>query len=275
MVQSTRQFAGDSEDLRVKAWLNPTNASINYVNAAKLRHPNTGRWFLKSDRYLWLKSTSNARLWLCGIPGSGKTVLASTVIEDLKLDDGPETSVIYFFFSFSDQSKQKLEDMLKSLIFQLATARKFTKVHMMKLYQKCAGGHQQPQMEELVGVFEQMLGEVQNVTLVIDALDESKERRDLLRWITSSHQQCKFVLFSRSELDIKEALTSWLPPNCVLTLEDEPTGEDIKAYVHHRLEFESNLERMVSMHDEIIDALVEKAGGMWVFPRDGHCYPSY
>ena len=265
MVQSTRQFAEDSEDLRVKAWLNPTNASINYVNAAKLRHPNTGRWFLKSDRYLWLKSTSNARLWLCGIPGSGKTVLASTVIEDLKLDDGPETSVIYFFFSFSDQSKQKLEDMLKSLIFQLAASHKFTKVHLMELYQKCAGGHQQPQMNELVNLFEQMSAELRGVTVVLDALDESKERRDLLRWITSpANQLCKFILFSRSELDIEDGLASWLPSDRVVTLEDEPVGEDLKVYVHYRLEVESNLSRLRSMHEEISEVLVEKAGGMWV-----------
>jgi len=132
----------------------------------------------------------------------------------------------------------------------------------MNLYQRCAGGHQQPQMRELVGVFEQMLGEVQSVTLVIDALDESKVRRDLLQWIASPHQHCKFLLLSRSERDIEDTLASWLPPDRVVTLEDEPTGEDLKAYIRHRLEDESNLKRMVSTHNEITDVLVARAGGM-------------
>jgi hypothetical protein len=246
----------------VKAWLKPIDASINYVNAANLRHPNTGRWFLRSDRYTWFKSTSSARLWLRGIPGSRKTVLASTVVEDLKLDDTPETAVIYFFFSFSDRSTQKLEDMMRSLVFQLAASHISTKVLLMKLYKSCDSGHQQPQMKELVNVFEQMMGELRSVTVVLDALDESRERRDVLQWITSPHQHCKFVLLSRSERDIQEALASWLPSERVVTLEYEPTDEDLKAYIHHRIEVESNLRRMKSMHDEISDVLVAKAGGM-------------
>lgn len=253
--------------MRLKSWLNPNDASINYVNAANLRHPNTGRWFLRSDRYTWFKSTPDARLWLRGIPGCGKTVLASTIIEDLKVDDVPGTAVIYFFFSFSDQSTQKLEDMLRSLIFQLAASREPTKIHLTKLCESCACGHQQPQTKELVKVFEQMAGELRGVTVVLDALDESRERRNLLQWIASSPQQhCRFVLLSRSERDIEEALTSWLPSDRVVTLEDEPVDEDLRAYIHYRLEVESNLSRMKSMHDMISGVLVAKAGGMCV-PR--------
>jgi hypothetical protein len=261
LIQNTRHIATNSEDLRVKAWLKPTDASINYVNATKLRHPDTGRWFLESDRYGWFKSTPNAGLWLRGIPGSGKTVLASTVIGDLKLNDSPETAVIYFFFSFSDESTQKLEDMLRSLIFQLGSSHTSTENHLRQLLKDC--GTQQPHMKDLVKVFGKLIDELSNVTVVLDALDESKERRNLLQWITSSpNQHCKFFLLSRSESNIEDALTSWLPPDCAITLEDEPIGEDCKAYIHYRLEIENNLKRMRSIHNEITDVSVAKAGGM-------------
>lgn len=153
-------------------------------------------------------------------------------------------------------------------MFQLAGSHRSAKVCLTEFYESCTGGHQQPQMKDLVIVFQQMIGELRNVTVVLDALDESKERRDVLRWMTSSeHERCSFVLLSRSERDIEEALDSWLPSDGIVTLEHEPTGEDFKAYIHHRLEVETNLKRMVSMHNEITDVLVAKAGGMWVPSR--------
>jgi hypothetical protein len=151
--------------------------------------------------------------------------------------------------------------MLRSLIFQLGTSHASTRNHLTKLQKDC--GFQQPHIQNLVKVLEQMIGELSNVTVVLDALDESKERRDLLRWITSSlDQHCRVLLLSRSESNIEDDLASWLPPDCVITLEDEPIGEDLKAYIHYRLEVEHNLKRMRSIHDEITDVLVAKAGGM-------------
>jgi len=267
LVQKTRQLADHGDHSRMKAWLKPTDASIKYVNAANLRHPDTGRWLLRSDRYLWFKSTLSARLWLRGIPGSGKTVLASTVIEDLKQANTttPGSAVIYFFFSFSDESAQKLDNLLRSLVFQLAASNSSAKVHLMELYKSCAGGDQQPQMRDLVKVFGEIIVELRSVTVILDALDESTDRRDLLRWITASpNQHCKFILLSRSEIEIEEALASWPSPGRTITLEDEPMGEDLKVYIQFRLQEASNLNRMKSMHNEISDVLVKKAGGMWV-----------
>jgi hypothetical protein len=266
LVQNTRQSADNSEDARLRAWFNPTDASVNFVNASNLRHTGTGRWFLGSDRYVSFKSTPNARLWLRGIPGCGKTVLASTIIEDLKFDKSLETAVVYFFFSFTDQATQKLDDMLRSLIFQLIACHKSTRIHLAKLLEGCAGGTQRPQIKELVKVFQEMAGEFRSVTVVLDALDESKERRDLLRWIgsfsISTDQHCKFILLSRPERDIEEALASWLPPNGAITLEGEPIGEDLKSYIHYRLESESSFNGIKKMHNEISDVLVMRAGGM-------------
>jgi hypothetical protein len=259
LVHSTRQFVGNSEDLRIKAWLKPPDASINYVNASRLRYPNTGRWFLESDRYIWFKSTPHVRLWLRGIPGCGKTVLASTVVEDLRFDKSLETAVIYFFFSFTDQATQKLDDMLRSLIFQLLASHKSTRVHLTKLLENCAGGTQQSQIKGLVKVFQEIASEVRSVTVILDALDESRERRDLLRWIASfsisTDQHCKFILLSRPERDIEEALASWLPRHGAITLEGESIGGDLKSYIHYRLESESSFQGIKKMHEAILNVL--------------------
>ncbi|THZ15300.1 hypothetical protein D6C90_10104 [Aureobasidium pullulans] len=272
MIQNTRKSARAAdytEDLRIKQWLGPADTYINYTSAFALHHENTGRWFLEGSRYESFRETPDARLWLRGIPGCGKTVLASTVIHDLQRCVGSAAStVIFFFFSFSNESKQKLDHMLRSLIFQLSERHQTAKDRLVVEFKEHDDGRKPLHGTALQSVFGQMVDTVQNVTIVLDALDESTTRPELLKWITSFPSgHGRFLLTSRSEMEIEDFLTSWLPSNCAITLENEPVGDDIKAYVHHRLETERNLSRWRSMHNTISDTLVEKASGMfqWVY----------
>lgn len=269
MIQNTRKSARAAdytEDLRIKQWLGPADTYINYTSAFALHHENTGRWFLEGSRYESFRDTPDARLWLRGIPGCGKTVLASTVIHDLQRCVGSAAStVIFFFFSFSNESKQKLDHMLRSLIFQLSERHQTAKDRLVVEFKEHDDGRKPLHGTALQSVFGQMVDTVQNVTIVLDALDESTTRPELLKWITSFPSgHGRFLLTSRSEMEIEDFLTSWLPSNCAITLENEPVGDDIKAYVHHRLETERNLSRWRSMHNTISDTLVEKASGMSV-----------
>ncbi|KAG9559507.1 MFS general substrate transporter, partial [Aureobasidium melanogenum] len=157
LVQSTKQYADYILDSHIKDWLRPSDASDNLVNACQLRHSNTGCWFLNSDRYKWLKNNLDARLWLQGFSGCGKTVLASTIIENLTTDSHLKGAVIYFFFTFSDDSKQSLGHMLRSLIYQLIRLYGSTKTHHVDLFESCGKGNKQPRTEELIKVFDQML----------------------------------------------------------------------------------------------------------------------
>ncbi|KAG9672490.1 ankyrin repeat protein, partial [Aureobasidium melanogenum] len=269
MIQSLQECEDYILASLVKDWLRPSDASINLVNASKLRYSDTGRWFLESDRYKWLKTTSGARLWLHGIPGCGKTVLSSTIIEDLRVrSSATKTAVIYFFFSSSEESKQKLDHVLRSLIFQLVGWAESINVHLLKLFKSSPKRIEQPQTTQLVEVFNQMVSELGDVIVVLDALDESEERHDLLRWITSpSNQKFRFILTSRWEIDIEKALAPWLSPNRTINLESDLVGDDIEAYVHYRLKEEERLSRWTLMHEEIMGTLVDKAAGMfrWVY----------
>lgn len=69
--------------LAILNWLSVANHTSQQQNAAKDRKPKTGQWFLKSTVYReWLGS--NGRTLFCpGIPGAGKTIQTSIVIDDL------------------------------------------------------------------------------------------------------------------------------------------------------------------------------------------------
>ncbi|KAI5206737.1 ankyrin repeat protein [Aureobasidium subglaciale] len=264
LAQDTTELVNHSIDSRIKGWLKPADPSIDLSNATDLRHSHTGSWFLNSQKYADFRAAADSRLWLRGIPGCGKTILASTIINDLRSGTKqPVSNVIYFFYSFGDQSKQRLQHMLRSLIYQLYAPHKSTRLYLTNLFEELGNGTEQPQTQQLESAFDRMVNETQGTTIVLDALDESTEKTEILRWITSSSRQnCKFVLTSRSERDIEVGLTSWLSPKCILTLQDEPVGDDIQAYIQHELKQAANLKHMGVIHGEITDALVTKAAGM-------------
>lgn len=209
MVENVQDFTDHILASGLKAWLRPSDASINLVNASKLRYSDTGRCFLESDHYKWLKNTSGARLWLRGISGCGKTVLSSTIIEDLR-SGGPatETAVIYLFFLL--QRRIKAEARSYAALPDLSARwMGWISYHLLTLMTSSSLGNEQPRTMQLVEIFNQMASEPRNVIVVLDALDESEERHDLLRWITSfSNQTCKFNFTRCWEIDIEKAFAS-------------------------------------------------------------------
>lgn len=78
--------------------LSPTDSDSPASENRKHLHshtPGTGEWTLNTQQYhQWCESDSVGDLWIRGIPGCGKSVVASSLIKRLeRLRDGP---VLYF-----------------------------------------------------------------------------------------------------------------------------------------------------------------------------------
>ena len=85
------------------------------------RVPGTCDWLLKKDVYIsWQDGDlSNLVFWLSGNPGFGKSVLSSSIINELQ---EKKFKCSYFFFKRKNQRKQTAADCLLSLVFQMARA---------------------------------------------------------------------------------------------------------------------------------------------------------
>ncbi|KIX09815.1 uncharacterized protein Z518_00896 [Rhinocladiella mackenziei CBS 650.93] len=82
--------------------------------------PGTTEWIESDPQYLdWVEDLSpHPRiLFLSGLPGSGKSVLASYIVRRLKDED---MACHFFFFRHDVQSKQSIVSLLGSLAFQMA-----------------------------------------------------------------------------------------------------------------------------------------------------------
>ncbi|KAF3217717.1 hypothetical protein TWF106_000256 [Orbilia oligospora] len=87
----------------------------------KRRQRGTGQWFLNSPEYqTWLKE--KGILFCQGIPGVGKTIMTSIVIDDLteRYSNDMSVGIAYVYFGFKDTAQLSLEHLMLSLVKQLA-----------------------------------------------------------------------------------------------------------------------------------------------------------
>ena len=90
------------------AWLSPPDPWPNHDSARRRHEPDTGHWLLKSEQYGKWRAGLVRHLWFHGKAGCGKTVLCSTVIEDIRsyCECRPNAGFAMFYFTFSDKQKQ-------------------------------------------------------------------------------------------------------------------------------------------------------------------------
>lgn len=94
----------ESQRQELYQWLQHTDPSPLHHRAQKDYEPGTGNWMLRSPEWTdWLEAKERC-LWIHGLPGAGKTVLISYLIEQIKnsCDQSPQQSktCIYYYLLF-------------------------------------------------------------------------------------------------------------------------------------------------------------------------------
>jgi hypothetical protein len=89
------------------------------------RQVGTGLWLLNSTEYQTWVETNKQTLFCPGIPGAGKTILTSIVVEELttRFQNYKSTGIAYRYCNFRCQHEQKVVDLLASLLKQLTQDR--------------------------------------------------------------------------------------------------------------------------------------------------------
>ncbi|KAL6907175.1 ankyrin repeat-containing domain protein [Trichoderma evansii] len=278
------QEAQDQEGrINLLKWLCDIDHTELY-NSARHKHTNgTGEWLIYRREVFktWEKSTaSKSFLWLHGKAGSGKSVLSSSVIKHLQdQHKGNATNVLaYFYFSFSDSQKQKVDGMLSSLIKQISARRPHIPQAVQSLGEyKNDGGR--PDTKTLMEALIASMQGFSAVYIIIDALDEcpmiDDERKKLLNSLRhilqvapdSLHMFCT----SRKEVDIDKAIRPLLSESWgeEVDLSDQVgvLNNDIAQYIDSILADADYDTWPKSIKEETKIALMEKADGMFQYIR--------
>lgn len=243
--------------------------SGNFNNARQQHHTGTGQWLLGSDRYAKWKTKRNSFLWLHGIPGCGKTILSSSVVADLQ-ESATFLNLVYFYFDFNDIAKQSLESAVRSLVTQLYHNRTDLRKETDALYSLCNDGNCEPDSASLFKLFQTMVQKAGEIWLVLDALDECRERNEgpgggLLPWIQGLRDtglDVHLLVTSRPEQDIQAAIESRSFTDEIIPLQSDVVSDDIHAYIRAQTMTMSRWRLRPDIQEKIESTLVEKADGM-------------
>ncbi|EJP61140.1 Ankyrin repeat protein [Beauveria bassiana ARSEF 2860] len=227
----------------------------------------TGTWFLQSKTFGDWKLGSCQCLWLHGMPGCGKTVLSATILDNLEKER--DSTTLVFFFDFTDTRKQKLGDMLRSLVLQLYRLRPDSRKAFDSLFASHKDGQLQPDTGRLLSCLKNMMQVAAHVSVLLDALDECSERSKLLEWMQDfipAFANVHLLSTSRAEDDIKNGLRSLIGDVNCIHLNNDSINADIRSYTNTRLHKGEEFKRWAKLPevlDSIENIVSRKADGMF------------
>lgn len=198
--------------------------------------------------------------WVWGIPGSGKTVMASFLIDQVARERG--SRYCSYYYCLHSRGKDETEDFLRCVVkdFQQKTD------HIPGVLHKRFNEVARPSEEDLLESLAHLADKLKRIYIIVDAIDESRDRVHIARVLYKlgtcrSFWRISLLVTSRNEADIREIFTrqSFL---CVeIPMSGAGVKEDMRRLAH------SELGKMQDWSDtmtaRVETALVDRAQGMF------------
>ena len=233
-----------------------------------LRALDTCAWFLDHETFLsWKNSTNAEALWVSAKPGSGKSVLAKSLIEEGLLRNTPETVVTYFFFKDASPTQKKISSAVAGVLHQLF-------LHRPQLIQYALAEYSNngPKLPEVFSVLWAILeaaaedSAAGDIVCVLDGLDEcdQSELPLLTEKIQGFLQKCqqnnkarlKFIMTGRPYSYIRSNLVQVV--NLDADIESESIRQEIDQVIRQDVgKLVAEKEFSVEMRDLIVERLLE------------------
>ena len=256
-------------DLRFRSRFLSSCSTYNHETALnRARRKGASRWILEASEYKKWKSSHSSSVLLCsGIVGSGKTVLSSSVIEELVVTKATDSLVGYFFCSYDDHESLQARAIVGSLARQFLSALPASAFN--KIDRDLDGITLN--IEQIVEYTLGLLPANKQYIIVLDGLDECKPQEasrvleTLQILLGSSHS---FKLFWTGRWDFIARVSHQLQSDFHVTITQSNNGSDISDFIDRALD-EALESRRLQLHDSFLiikihDALQTKAHGMCV-----------
>lgn len=256
----------DDRSSKVLEWLSPLDPQRKHDEIRSRRMQNSGLWLLESTEYeTWCNDNNSPRiLWCRGIPGAGKTIISSLIIDELSdMIDSNQTKLAYFYYDYSDAGSQTIMNVIGSLLRQLISQLRSVPTQLMDVYDRRQGGQEQPQLDDIIPMLIEICKGPSTTHIVIDALDEcqsGKPRQTILDVLKHLEQlKVRILITSRPHAaGIEKELGNF--PQILI----EASASDITKCIVEAIERDDNAADTidVKLRNEIITQLCGGAQGM-------------
>lgn len=266
----------DQEFKTILEWLPGVDYGPKQSQLSRERHEGTGEWFLQSAKYQHWVEVQNQTLFCPGIPGAGKSIMTSIIVDDLfsQYQSDPNVGIAYVYCSNGQRTEQTAESLLASIVKQLVRNSAVPE-GLKKLYQYRSSLGVSPTIEELSEALCSLSQSFSRVYIVVDALDEcqgssngrAKFLSELFR--TRDRARANILATSRPIPEIKHEFG-----NCDV-LEIRASPEDIQVYLQGNMyRLQSCVRASAELQKDIREAISKMADGMYVY-HVATCVASY
>lgn len=211
-----------TERLKILRWISRVEYQAHHDSVKKQRLEGTGQWLIaKSEFQSWQKSSESSILWLHGIPGCGKTHLASLVIDTVDTQNSANTEGLAYFYCKRDNTEYDRQDpnaILAAIVKQLARPKDGLPLHEAvvkeyKLREEDGFSKGALQLEKSRDIIIDLANFYRCTTIILDALDEcDKHKRGELieafrHIIKKASNLVRILISSRDDDDISYELS--------------------------------------------------------------------
>ncbi|SPO06411.1 uncharacterized protein DNG_09100 [Cephalotrichum gorgonifer] len=260
------------EDIRkIRSWLQPTAYDIaggEYRKHLASHVTGTGDWLTSSNTFQqWLHGSEHGLLWIKGIPGSGKSVIAANLIRELSKLGHP---VLFFFFRQIIDANHEPQALLRDWMDQLLQYSPPLQ-EQLSTYIKDGRSIDSLSMDDmwkdLRMAFTRLQGKVFCVSDALDEMDLDRSHDEFLQALGSlglwRPDTVKVLITSRPVPRVEIPLRT-APGLLRLRLEESQVDVDISTYVHSALSTSSIPQ---SEWKVIADAVPGRANGLFLYAK--------
>jgi hypothetical protein len=248
-------------------WLTPIDYTPQQSDFIARRQEGTGQWLLDSDQFLEWLTKDKQTLFCPGMPGAGKTIITSIVVDHLytKFQNNSDVGIAYLYCNFRYQQEQKPADLLASLLKQLVQEQPSVPESIKSLYKRHKNESTRPSFDEISTTLHSVVADYSRTFIIIDALDEYQISDGGRRWFLSEifNLQAKtgasFFATSRFIPEIAKEFEG------SISLEIRARDEDVRRYLNgHMSQLPSFISRSPDLQDEIKTNIIKAVDGMYV-----------
>ncbi|KAF9889739.1 hypothetical protein FE257_007045 [Aspergillus nanangensis] len=260
----------DKDHQLIADWLTSIDYALQQSDFFIRRQEGTGEWFLQSSEFQqWLKE-KNQTLFCRGMPGAGKTILTSIVIQHLHntFRHDPTCGIAYLFCNFRQQYEQKSTDLVLSLLKQLVQEQPSMPEIVKDLYNNYKLKRTRPPSDEVFEALRSVIKSYSRVFIIVDALDECQ----------NSSEGRKMFLSNVSKLQAKTGLNFFATSRFMQEIEKEFKGNimieirardtDVQNFLEGKMQaFRSLVTKDRPLQEEIKKRIAKAVDGMFLLAQ--------
>lgn len=257
------------EHQAIMNWLTPIDYAPQQNDLISRRQEGTGQWLLDSEEFKKWLDESGQTMFCAGMPGAGKTIMTSIVVNHLHgtFCDDPTVAIAYLYCNFRQSQEQKPIDLLSSVLKQLIQERADLAINLKDLHRAHKAQKTRPSFVEVSKALQDTISKFSKTFLIVDALDECQlsngNWREFLSELFEIQTMTSTNIFATSRFnpEIRNEFQG------SISLEIRASSDDVQKYLEGQVSrLPSFVSRNAGLKDEIKAAIIKAVDGMYVRP---------